>query len=151
MIDKHKADDGKAPISLVPTGIIWEIAKVRNYGVNVMYPETGRDGWRNLSKERIANAMLRHILRYLDDPDGVDDESGLPHLSHAATNIAFLIELDRKDSMKHEIMRAFNCKGKVGALCDYCKYLVDDGNEKNCIASDCGVYPEHFVGKGMED
>lgn len=38
--------------------------------------------------------MYRHLVRYLDDPDGVDDESGLPHLWHLATNVAFLCELE---------------------------------------------------------
>ena len=90
----HKADAGKPPISLVPTGIIWEIAKVRDYGVNVKYPETGRDGWRTIGKERIRDAMLRHCLRYIEDPEGLDEESGLPHLSHMVTNAAFLIELE---------------------------------------------------------
>jgi len=95
--DKHKADAGKAPISLVPTQIIWDIAKVRDYGVNVKYPETGRDGWRNLSKDRIRDAMLRHCLRYIADPEGVDEESGLSHLAHLACNVAFLCELERDD------------------------------------------------------
>lgn len=94
MSDKHKADAGKPPVSLVPTGIIWEIARVRDYGVNVKYPETGRDGWRTIGKERIRDAMLRHCIRYIEDPEGLDEESGLPHLSHLACNIAFLIELE---------------------------------------------------------
>ena len=96
MNDKNKDDFGKAPISLVPTRIIWEIAKVRDYGVNVKYPETGRDGWRDIDIERIRDAMLRHCLRYIEDPKGVDEESGLPHLSHLATNIAFLCEMEAK-------------------------------------------------------
>ena len=95
MSDPHKADAGKPPISLVPTGIIWEIAKVRDYGVNVKYPETGMDGWRNIGKQRIRDAMLRHCLRYIEDPEGVDEESGLSHLAHMATNVAFLIELEK--------------------------------------------------------
>ena len=94
--DKHKHDAGKAPISLVPTKIIWDIARVRDYGVNVKYPETGRDGWRNLSEDRIRDAMLRHCLRYIDDPAGVDEESGLPHLWHLACNISFLCELEER-------------------------------------------------------
>lgn len=97
MNDKNKADHGKEPISLVPTQIIWEIAKVRDYGVNVKYPGTGRDGWREIGIERIRDAMLRHCLRYIKEPYGVDEESGLPHLSHLATNIAFLCELEIKD------------------------------------------------------
>lgn len=97
LADIHKADSCKAQLSLVPRRIIWDIAKVRMYGVNVKYPETGRDGWRNISKERLQNAMFRHILRYLDDPDGVDEESGLPHLWHCCCNAAFLCEMEKHD------------------------------------------------------
>ena len=92
MTDKNKDDTGKAPISLVPTRIVWEIAKVRAYGLK-KYPETGRDGWRETGTERIRDAMLRHILRDLADPFGTDPESGQLHLSHAACNIAFLLEM----------------------------------------------------------
>ena len=94
MNDKNKADHGKEPISLVPTRIIWEIAKVRDYGINVKYPETGRDGWKEIDIERIRDAMLRHCLRYIEDPHGVDEESGLSHLAHLATNVAFLCEME---------------------------------------------------------
>lgn len=93
--DIHKADAGKAQLTLVPRAIIWAIAKVRMYGVNVKYPETGRDGWKTIDKERIKDAMMRHMLRYLDDPDGVDEDSGLPHLWHLATNCAFLCEMEQ--------------------------------------------------------
>lgn len=95
-MSKHKSDTGKPPISLVPTQIIWEIAKVRDYGVNVKYPETGRDGWKQISIDRIRDAMLRHCLKYIEDPQGVDEESGLSHLSHLATNVAFLCEMEKK-------------------------------------------------------
>lgn len=66
-----KADAGKARLTLVPRRILWAIAAVRQYGVEVKYPETGVDGWRTIGKERIRDAMYRHLLRYLDDPDGV--------------------------------------------------------------------------------
>lgn len=92
--DKNKADAGKARLTLVPRRILWAIAACRQYGVEVKYPETGVDGWRHIGKERLQDAMYRHLVRYLDDPDGVDDESGLPHLWHLATNVAFLCELE---------------------------------------------------------
>jgi hypothetical protein len=41
------------------------------------------------------DALLRHTLAYMDDPRGVDAESGLPHLSHIACNVAFLCEMRR--------------------------------------------------------
>ena len=86
-----KADAGKLQISLVPTGIIREIARVRMYGTK-KYGDP--ENWKKVEKERYKDALLRHILAYVDDPDGVDDESGLPHLSHVACNVAFLIELE---------------------------------------------------------
>lgn len=88
-----KADAGKPRLSLVPMRILWAIAEVREYG-NRKYKDP--DNWKRVEPERYREALLRHILRYIDDPDGVDDESGLPHLWHAATNIAFLIALTEK-------------------------------------------------------
>lgn len=41
---------------------------------------------------------MRHVVAYLGDPHGVDEESGLPHLWHMACNIAFLIELEKGDT-----------------------------------------------------
>lgn len=89
-----KADAGKPRLTLVPPRIIWDIAAVRQYGVEVKYPKTGVDGWRTISMERIKDAAFRHFMRYLATPHGVDEESGLPHLWHCATNIAFLCELE---------------------------------------------------------
>lgn len=88
-----KADAGKLQLTLVPRQIIREIARIRMYG-NEKYPEGGPDNWRKVSPQRYRDAAYRHWLAYLDNPDGVDPESGLPHLSHLACNIAFLMELE---------------------------------------------------------
>jgi len=88
---KLKADKGKARLSLVPMRILWAIARVREFGVK-KYGQT--DSWCRVSPERYRDALLRHIAAYIDDPAGTDDESGLPHLWHAACNIAFLIALE---------------------------------------------------------
>lgn len=90
---KAKADSGKPKLSLVPRRIIFDIAKIREYGNN-KYPEGGIDNWRNVEPERYRDAAFRHFLAYLDDPYGVDSESGLPHLHHLACNVAFLCELE---------------------------------------------------------
>ena len=47
-----------------------------------------------LEAQRYRDAMYRHMLAYLDDPKGVDEESGLPHLWHLACNVAFLCEME---------------------------------------------------------
>ena len=86
-----KADAGKLQLTLVPTGIIRAIAAVRAYGIQV---RGGSDSWRAVDAVRLRNAAYRHWLAYVDEPDGVDAESELPHIWHCVTNMAFLIELE---------------------------------------------------------
>lgn len=93
-----KADKGKLRLSLVPTSLIRAVARIREYGCR-KYPTGGEDNWRLVDKQRYRDAMFRHMLAYLDNPRGVDEESGLPHLHHCACNIAFLIELEGGDNL----------------------------------------------------
>ena len=86
-----KADVGKPRLSLVPRKIIWAIAKIREYG-NKKYGDP--ENWRKVEPQRYRDAAYRHFMRYLDDPTGLDEESGLPHLWHLACNVAFLCELE---------------------------------------------------------
>lgn len=86
-----KADAGKLPLTLVPREAIRAIARIRQYGVQKY---GSAENWRQVAPERYRDAAFRHFLAYLDDPQGVDEESGLPHLWHLACNIAFLCELE---------------------------------------------------------
>ena len=88
-----KADYGKEQLTLVPRRIIHAIARVRMYGVQ-KYKDP--DNWKRVEVERYRDAAFRHWLAYLDDPNGVDAESGLPHLWHLAANVAFLCEMEDK-------------------------------------------------------
>ena len=88
-----KADAGKPRLSLVPTEIINQIARVREYGIN-KYPNGGPNNWKKVELDRYRDAAYRHRLAYIADPKGVDEESGLPHLAHLACNVAFLCELE---------------------------------------------------------
>lgn len=88
-----KADAGKLQLTLVPRNIIRAVAVVRAYG-NRKYPEGGPDNWKQVEPERYRDALFRHLLAYLDDPSGVDPESGIPHLWHLACNCAFLCEME---------------------------------------------------------
>lgn len=95
-----KADAGKPMLTLVPRQIIFDIAKVREYGQK-KYGD--KESWKSVEIERYRDATFRHFMAYLDNPQGVDAESGLSHLSHLACNIAFLCELEeakRKDVEK---------------------------------------------------
>lgn len=92
-----KADEGKPRLSLVPRQIIRDIAAVREYG-NKKYGDS--ESWRRVELERYRDAAFRHFLSYLDDPNGVDQESGLRYLQHLACNIAFLCERERSTGVK---------------------------------------------------
>ena len=87
-----KTDAGKLRFTLVPRQIIYGIAQVREYGVDKY---GNNDSWKRVEVERYRDAAFRHWFAYLDDPAGVDAESGLPHLWHLACNIAFLCELEK--------------------------------------------------------
>lgn len=85
-----KADQGKPHPSWVPVALIEGVMAVREYG-NQKYHDP--DNWKTVEPERYHQAMLRHILAAWNDPYKVDPESGLPHIAHVATNIAFLLEM----------------------------------------------------------
>lgn len=85
-----KADAGKARLSLVPFEIVYDIARVREYGT-IKYHDP--DNWKQVEASRYVDALLRHALAFASDINSIDEESGLPHLWHAATNIAFLCEM----------------------------------------------------------
>ena len=86
-----KADAGKPKLTLVPRKILTAVARVREYGCE-KYGDP--ENWKLVDRQRYKDAAFRHFLSYLDDPDGTDEESGLPHLWHLACNIAFLCEME---------------------------------------------------------
>jgi hypothetical protein len=91
MNQEIKADAGKPQLSLVPWQIVYDIDVIRAYG-NKKYNDS--DSWKRVEIKRYRDALLRHIFAYIENPDGVDEESGLPHLSHAACNMAFLCAME---------------------------------------------------------
>ena len=84
-----KADSGKIRPTLVPASLVFAVAAVRGYGTE-KYGDP--ENWRKVEPERYEDALYRHWLAYLGGEEK-DQESGLPHLWHLATNAAFLIEL----------------------------------------------------------
>ena len=87
----YKADADKPQLTLVPLQILYDIAAVRMYGVT-KYSDP--ENWRKVEIQRYRDAAFRHFVAYIQDPDGVDTESGLPHRWHLECNLAFLAELE---------------------------------------------------------
>ena len=124
-----KADAGKPRVSLVPSAIVYAIARVREYGLG-RYPEGGKDNWKRVDAERYRDALGRHYLAYIDDPYGVDKDSGLPHLWHLATNVAFLCELD--DEHISEMDKAKTKTPEHGG-CVGCRYTTKGILDEPCV------------------
>ena len=103
-----KADAGKLDLTLVPRQIIWDIAAVRDFGTEKYHDP---DNWKTVEIERYRAAAFRHFLAYLDDPAGVDEESGIEHYKHCCCNLAFICEMEawqkEGDKIAEEICKKF--------------------------------------------
>lgn len=88
--EEAKADQGKVRPTLVPASLVWAVAKIREYGCK-KYKDP--ENWKRVEPQRYRDALYRHMLAYFSG-EKTDEESGLPHLWHAACNIAFLIEME---------------------------------------------------------
>lgn len=86
-----KTDAGKIRPTLVPPALIEAVAAVREYGCSKYHDPDNR---RRVEPQRYRDALYRHWLAYLKNPEACDPESGLPHLWHLACNAAFLIEME---------------------------------------------------------
>ena len=84
-----KADKGKPRPSLVPPALIDGVMQTREFGT-ARYG--GPENWRGVEPHRYWDALLRHVLAAWNDWKAIDPESGMPHLWHAATNAAFLMQ-----------------------------------------------------------
>lgn len=91
-----KRDKGKNRLELIPTELIEEVGKVLTFGANKYAP----NAWREAKPEdysRFVGAAMRHLEAYRQG-EYYDPESKLPHLAHAATNLGFLLALDKGDT-----------------------------------------------------
>lgn len=82
-----KFDSEKPDLTMVPPELVEAVAKVMGYGAK----KYGRGNYLNgMEHHRVLAAAMRHINQFLRGQE-FDSESGLPHLHHAVTNLAFLI------------------------------------------------------------
>lgn len=89
-----KDTKGKAKITLAPMQILKDVAEVREYGVK-KYGSV--DSWKEVPIEDYRDALFRHLLEYIKDPNSVDKESGIKHYKHIACNLAFICEMENTE------------------------------------------------------
>lgn len=84
-------NEGKVRMDLIPEYPIREMAKVFTYGAHKYAPYNWLKG---LGWMSCLASLKRHIAAFERGED-YDPETGLPHMAHAMTNAAFLIEYSR--------------------------------------------------------
>jgi hypothetical protein len=85
--DGIKFDTGKNRLDLIVPEFIEDLGRVLTFGAE----KYGPNNWQQLvdSEGRYYAALQRHLLAYKRG-EKYDNESGFPHLAHAACNLMFL-------------------------------------------------------------
>lgn len=82
-----KADAGKPRTDLLPVAALTSVAHVLTFGAD----KYGPYNWHGLSVSRLYGAALRHLWAWWQG-DEFDDETGRPHLAHAAACVLMALE-----------------------------------------------------------
>jgi hypothetical protein len=91
--EEFKQVDGKICTTLVPSSIMWAIGRIRTHFTKVVKKYPDPQSWRKAPMQHYIEATDRHWLAAREDPHAINEESGMPHLWHVATNLAFIIEM----------------------------------------------------------
>ena len=90
----RKDDQEKNRLDLVQPEFIEGVGEVLTFGAAKYEP----DSWQKVedAENRYYAAAMRHLMAYRKG-EAVDEESGLSHLKHAATNLMFLLHFESEE------------------------------------------------------
>lgn len=96
-----KFDSEKRRMGLLPPRALESVADVLTFGAKKYLP----DNWRYVENgpERYLDAALRHISAYMKG-EPLDEETGLPHLSHALCCLMFIVDLQLEEQEQEYYM-----------------------------------------------
>jgi hypothetical protein len=83
-----KRDQGKPPMSLIPTCAQVAEAEVLGFGAKKYASHNWRQGF---AWSRLLDAAMRHLTAFIDGEDN-DPETGLSHIAHLRCETGFLLE-----------------------------------------------------------
>jgi hypothetical protein len=133
--DGLKHDGDKPRLDLVPPEIIEAVGAVMTHGAE----KYGEASYREVEPKRYRAALMRHICKWLKNPHGKDEDSGLPHLWHIACNVAFLCELDKPTSITMTEKGLKPILADSGNyICPFCHIKIERSSKYNSCKN-CGV------------
>lgn len=149
-----KNDSEKLQPTLLPIKALRGATRVLMFGAK----KYSRNNWRYVEKDRYKDALVRHLWSYLEDPKGVDEESGFPHIDHLLCNALILAELEKEEVKEQtrvepneeEYYEGIRVKGTTEStvtchlitldsdtvVCDRCRKAISKGNYTTC--PNCG-------------
>lgn len=89
---------GKPRMGLLPPSLLKGVAEVMTFGATKYEVDNWKKG---LTDENCLSSCLRHITSYMDG-EVMDKESGLPHIAHAACNLAFMLHFHKEEWFDRE-------------------------------------------------
>lgn len=100
----------KVRTDLVPPGPIFDVAKVLTAGAN-KYAD--RNWEKGMKWTTVLASLERHFLKFKAGED-FDDETGLNHMAHVATNAIFLLEYVRTHPEYDDRVKRWKTLPKIG-------------------------------------
>ncbi len=88
----RKDDTGKLPYHLLPPELLEAVSSVLDFGQRKY---SARNWEAGMDWSRVFAALQRHMWAWWGGEDK-DPETGMSHLHHAATNLAFLIAYHKR-------------------------------------------------------
>lgn len=93
-----KFDDDKLRVDLMPVDAMESIAAVLTFGAKKY---NDRNWEKGMNWSRLYRAAVNHLWQWWKGKD-LDDETGLPHLAHAATCVIFLLSYHLRHTAKDQ-------------------------------------------------
>jgi len=90
-MEGNKYDIGKERFDLLPPMPLFELVKVYTYGAAKYGDRNWEEG---MDWGRVFAAVQRHLGKFWNGEE-LDEESGLPHLAHAAWGCLALLEYNK--------------------------------------------------------
>lgn len=94
VVQGHHNDAGKVRWDLLPYDALNAVAEVLSYG-QAKYPNPQRNWELGIPYSKIFASGIRHSWKWFMakvlGQSGMDEESGMSHMAHAATNFLFLL------------------------------------------------------------
>lgn len=88
-----KYDKDKIRMELIPPKALVAIGEIMTMGAK----KYGANNWQGVSIDRYVGALIRHLVKYMENKDSKDPDSELSHMKHVLTNAAFIVALEDKE------------------------------------------------------